>query len=479
MLNEILYMVLDFYGSYSMNNYGYRFNIVTIITMLSLYLMCCYNIYIVASLIMSFYMIYLFVEFNGGKLTDSKYIYICLLWLYSYPACAIVLFGSRNDLLENSIYNETLNNPFLIDKFVLLLSLATIAITIASVISDFIILKMFDSMRMEYKCFIEKSLPNVSTKILMCISLFVISYGLFTTDWGALKSGYYLGDGFTLVFGGFYIFNFCVLCLLINNDIRCTSSRWLYAILLFLYLFLFLLGIKQLVLWSILGVVFTKAILMEFKCSFIKINKIVLLFIAFSFLVIGGLVTNFRVERQFNIDGSIFNLGWMSYLWEVSFTDLGAFNSIEVVDKFGQDLFPFGSLPDAIVLLVPSFLYSGREALMQYNLFADLHNIEVVGTNHLIGEIYLTTANQLLYFFWFLCFSIFSIFICNFVIFNKIKRFIPLISSYVVFMLIYPIRGGMYSGFKIFISYALFSFVLIMLINAILFKLSIIKQRHE
>ena len=355
-----------------------------------------------------------------------------------------------------------LNSLVLVERFTILIFLMNFSVSLASMNS-----KLFYFPRKQ----INYIQVNHSGLIALFVYIILFVLGLLTVDWSSVVDSYQVGAGFTLLFGSFYLMNYVLIGFYADAYIKGKKVKYILSFIFFMYFIFLALGVKQVVLWSGITLLLTRVICDVYLGRELKVNKIRILCACIIILIIAGVITKYRVNRSLPEDLDLFILPWLVYLWETGFTVLGGLNTIELVDKSSINLFPFGSMGDFFGLLIPSFFGDWRESIWMYREFSQQHAIETLGTNHLIGEIYLSTGNIFLFSMWFYCFSFIISSLVRYLLSTRNMLLIPLISYALVFVIIYPIRGGFYSGMKLFTSYGLLNLVFIIILRSLLSRI--------
>ena len=228
--------------------------------------------------------------------------------------------------------------------------------------------------------------------IILLITIFFI-YGITQIDFASISDEYALPEGYSIVLGSYYWLYFI---LLYYFSYRIYFKKNLFLFLLILCVtqpFLFFLGTRQMFFIFFLSLIILFFIIRKIKNQKLKLGQIFLIILGlFSFIYIFGIITKYRVTKT--IDGEtldILNSFKMFYLGYNAETSLTIYNLMSSVDQSiqGNDFFFFPEIKDAIVMLIPSFLFADRSNYLSFIVFDQVYNVAPFGTYFIIGELVL------------------------------------------------------------------------------------------
>jgi|GEM_PF-2280364 membrane protein len=228
--------------------------------------------------------------------------------------------------------------------------------------------------------------------IVLLIAIFFI-YGITQIDFALISDEYALPEGYSIVLGSYYWLYFI---LLYYFSYRIYFKKNLFLFLLILCVtqpFLFFLGTRQMFFIFFLSLIILFFLIRKIKNQKLKLGQIFLIIVGlFSFIYIFGIITKYRVTKT--IDGEtldILNSFKMFYLGYNAETSLTIYNLMSSVDQSiqGNDFFFFPEIKDAIVMLIPSFLFDDRSNYLSFIVFDQVYNVAPFGTYFIIGELVL------------------------------------------------------------------------------------------
>jgi hypothetical protein len=333
------------------------------------------------------------------------------------------------------------------------LNVYAIKLTILYVVSLYMGVLFFNKRRDINKNNVENTVVKISRlkfySLLLMIVLLLV-FAISKLDFQLMKETYTLGSGFSILFGVFYIMNFFIVYIFLTNKV----SQKVFIIFLMIYFFILgYLGVRQVMLWLLLALYIAYAFKLRY-ISNLKINYIKI-FLYFSiFLIISAIVLGYRDSKTINLDlQTLINLIGFAYLWETSFTVHNFFASLELSKS--TDFFFMSNFLDIITLLIPSFLLENKADYLVLNQFSKLYDITPFGTYFILGELKLSLRYDILIMLYGIIISFLSESFQNKVIVKRDILLIALYSFFIIFIFIYPVRGGIPSGIKIFLMFNL------------------------
>jgi membrane protein len=233
---------------------------------------------------------------------------------------------------------------------------------------------------------------GVMILIVLLIIVFFI-YGVTQIDFASISEEYALPKGYSIVLGTYYWLFFI---LLYYFSYRMYLKKNLFILIFILSItqpFLFFLGTRQMFFIFFLSLIILYFLIKKIKKENFKSTQILSsMVILFLFVYVFGIITKYRVTKT--IDGEtldILNSFKMFYLGYNAETSLTIYNLMSSMDQSiqGNDFFFFPEIKDAIVMLIPSFLFDDRSNYLSFIVFDQVYNVAPFGTYFIIGELVL------------------------------------------------------------------------------------------
>jgi hypothetical protein len=192
-----------------------------------------------------------------------------------------------------------------------------------------------------------------------------------------------------------------------------------------------------------------------------KINWFSIALSGFIFFAFISLVLGYRTSKEFDLDilYSIGTIGFYAILAETSFTLYNIFASIELSST--TDFFFMKDFLDIFYFLIPSQILPNKYEYISTIQFAKEYNIAPFGTYYYLGELKLSLRYDLLIYLFGILIGFTSEYFLSYVLKNKSQLLFVLYISFIVMLLVYPVRGTIPSGAKIFISFNLLIYLLL------------------
>jgi len=399
---------------------------------------------------------------NNYFVKETFFQYIAFSTLYTFSVPIMVFGGVEVPLLKNRVdHYQALNDVEVNFLMVELYCLSCIAVNLSCFLAA-----CTKSILKSRRRVVRLYGFSLTVNLIFAFLLFLFSLSLL--DWNLLKEGYSVGRGFTFLFGSFYILIFLYLTRFSVSHIEKQKNHlWYFLFVTIVVLFLFL-GVRQLLIWAAISFFLMLSHLYASGIKERKINLPLVYFFMICVFLVGGILASYRVNRELTFDANIFSLAWSAYLWETGYTYLGGLNAIKEVES-GNYLF-LSNVVNYFSLLVPSFFGDFRENYFLYTNFIKDNSLATLGTVHLLGEVYVSTGDSFLFFvyffilFYFVEVSIKTLKNKNYLLYMPIIVFLQLMICF------YSVRGGLYSGLKIFTIFALCSYFILYLSSRFYFK---------
>ena len=306
----------------------------------------------------------------------------------------------------------------------------------------------------------KKLLINNSSKIsifkkiiLFSLMLFLAIYSISAIDFTAQRQGYSLG-GFSILFGACYILNFFLLYYFLNIKDR---YKYFILILVFYSVMLGFLGVRQVIFW-----LFVSLLIAHFFNSYIsniKINWVRIFFYIGIIAVFFAIILAFRNQKL--LDATVLSRTGEMILFgfkaETNYTFYNMFSSIDISKR--EDLFFMKSFGDILYYLIPRPIFPNKYEFISLYQFIKSYDLSPFGSSFYLGELKLT----LRYDFFILLFGLIISFVSETFLLHTLKKkdilLLTLYISFLVMVFIYPIRGPIGGGIKIFLQYNLIFYI--------------------
>ena len=382
------------------------------------------------------------------------------LVLYALPHFILFYLFGKNSTVIDINYNKILNDFDNNLKAIRLLSSFVIFLFIGSSFYNLVIGSNLIRINSNFYLNNANNIKMNNRFILNLILFSLIIFSFLSVDFTSLKNEYKL-IGFNIVFSLCYFINFIILIVFFNQKIN--NKLLFFGIFLYLII-LSILGVRQIIFWLFLSLLIAHF----FKCYLLKkeINWKLIFIYSFSLLLIFGIVLGYRANKQ--IDSEIFNrIIELSYSGIVAETTYTFYNLLAVYDLTSEnvgdnrDLFFMKNFIDAIFYLIPSFIFPNKYEYIELLKIAKEFNLKPFGTYFYLGEIKLGLRYNILIYFYAIILGFFTEYFLNYVIKKKDKLLYVLYIAFLVMVIIYPVRGTIPGGIKIFITFNLLVYFII------------------
>jgi hypothetical protein len=404
-----------------------------------------FSFYIILSLILVF-------GFFSKHNIKGWYLGSLFIMLYTIPHFFYIYLYGENLVIRSEELQAIASS--------LPLNIYAIKLTILYILSSYAGYSFFRKIDYRRRVSNEKFILKTSKLKKILLTIFILSITLiaiFKMDFQAIKDSYKVGAGFSILFGVFYITNFLIVYVFLIKKFK----KWFFTMLLIVYVVILgYLGVRQVIFWLLLGLFFSYI----FEVRHIKyksVNYKKLLFYFILFIIVSGVILSYRSSKVLDIDlDHLIHLIGFAYLWEASFTTYNFLASIELSKT--ADFFFMNDFFDVITLLIPSFIFPNKGDYLVLGQFSKMHNITPFGTYFILGELKLSMRYDALIAFYAVSSSYISELFQSKAIKSKDLLLITLYSFFLVFIFIYPVRGTIPSGIKIFF---MFNFLIYFLIK--------------
>jgi hypothetical protein len=296
---------------------------------------------------------------------------------------------------------------------------------------------------------------------LLIIALFLVFLNLINHSWSSITSGY--TGGFSILFSAIYILNYLIVAWYIELLIK-SQRKYLFGLTLgVLFLFLAFLGSRQMIFWVLLPIFLMY--IFNYMAKFKKIPLLEIASFATIFMLLAGIIMHYRVYKSFNVVSfefeDLINSAILAYLYETSYTIYNSFTSLEL-SLSGIDFFPLGNFLDLPIFLIPSFLFGGdKNDYLTVVQFKELYGIAPYNNYFILGELILSLRYSVLFLFFGVLYGWISEWMYNlFLAKIHLQKYMALYFVSVVYLYIFPIRGMLAVGLKLFLIFGVLLFLL-------------------
>ena len=295
---------------------------------------------------------------------------------------------------------------------------------------------------------------------LFLMVLFFAAFNLLNHSWTAISSGY--TGGFSVLFGSLFMLNYLLVIWYVDILFKKKSKNLFVVMMVFLFLFIGMLGSRQMMLWLLLPLILVylyRSLILERKVPILKMS-----IVALSFLVLAGVVMHFRVSKSFSSVSLDFNAlivaSYLAYLYETSYTIYNAFSSHEL-SLSGIDFFPLRNLADIPIFLIPSFFLDNKSQYLTVIQFRSLYDISPYNNYFILGELILSLRYNLFFLLFGVVYGwISEVLYKKFIVKSYSQKYIAFYFVSVVYLYVFPVRGMLVTGVKLFIMFGVFMLIL-------------------
>ncbi len=417
------------------------------------------SIIYISSFEFNFYL-YLFLVVSIFLLLFTKHNIKAWFWLslfliiYSFPHFTEYYFFEGNNMITAKKYNYIINeSTYNLEAIRLLLSFILSLVLGSNLFSLFNVRLKIEESKKKLLINIRPKMSIYKKIILFSLMFFLAIYSISVIDFSVQSQGYSLG-GFNILFGVCYILHFFLLYQFLN-----IKDRYKYFILiLVLYsIILGFFGVRQVLFW-----LFVSLLIAYFFKSYIankKINWIRIFFYLSLVTVFFAIILAFRNQKL--LDATVLSrTGEMIFFGlraETNYTFYNMFSSIHVSEN--EDLFFMKSFRDTLYYLIPRPILPNKYEFITLYQFIKSHDLSPFGSSFYLGELKLTLRYDVLI----LLFGLIISFASEFFLLHTLKKkdilLLTLYISFLVMVFIYPIRGPIGGGVKVFIQYNLIFYI--------------------
>ena len=403
---------------------------------------------------------FIFLAFFSEQNIKSWFWLSIYLICYSLPHLSIYYFYGENYTIADDNLKRIMNDSDYNLQGLRLLSSFIIYLYIGNAFFNILFIKNFNQIKYsrEFKnnqiYFKNKYLLFLILSILAAYSISRINYDIVLGPY-SLKS-------LNLLFALCYILNFLILCYFFNKN---KNNNFLAIFFISYVLILGTFGIRQIIFW-----LFISLIIATFFKSYTenkKINWLSISFYTFIIILIFGLILGYRVNKDLNfiILLRAIKLSYLGILAETSntyYNFMAVFNHLSMDNMTDKpDLFFMKNFTDIFYYLIPAQIFPSKYEYIELVKLGNEFRLKPFGTYFYLGELKLGLRyNYLMYIF-----AIMLGFTTEFFLFYVLKKKDRLLSalyvSFIVIAIIYPVRGSIAGGLKIYITYSLIMYYFI------------------
>jgi len=379
------------------------------------------------------------------------------LIFYSFPHFITYYLFGENNIIANGTLHSIMNNRDYNLEAIRLVSSFVVCLFLGSIIY-IVFIKHKSVINHNKNKYVNKFYTMTLGKkfFFFLLITFLLLGSFLTIDFSALQNTYELTSGFTLLFSACYILNFFIVFYYFNENFK---KKYLYIFVLLYSVLLGYLGVRQVIFWLILSLLisyFLKTHIQNKKVKWIPIIVYSVLFFIFMASVLG-----YRTTKEFHLDilTSLGTIGFYAILAETSFTFYNMLASIDLSSS--TDFFFMKDFLDTLYLLIPSQIFPNKNELITLIQFSKDYNIAPFGTYYLLGELKLSLRYDLFILVFALIIGFISEYFLEYTLKNPNRLLLVLYSSFLVMLIVYPVRGTIPSGAKIFISFYLLPYFIL------------------
>ena len=408
-----------------------------------------FYLYLILSLIIS---LFIFTKHN----IKAWFWLSFFLIIYSFPHFIKYYLFGVDDMINNENLSYIINSSSYNLDSIRLLSSFILSLLLGN--NLFSLLKKQPIIQNNIKEISYYNYPKTSSYksfFLYSMMIFLFLYSISAIDFTVQSKGYSLG-GFNILFGFCYILNFFIIYYYLSNK---NNNKYLLLFLILYSIPLGYFGVRQVLFWLVIALLISYFLKTHIENK--KINWIKILFSFGIIVIFFAIILVFRNQKEFDLNilsrtGEMVLFGLQA---ETTYTFYNMFSSIQISET--NDLFFMKSFKDIFYYLIPRPIFPNKYEFITLYQFTKSHNLSPFGSSFYLGELKLSLRYDLLI----LIFGTVISFISEIFLSKTLKKnsilLLVLYVMFVVMVFIYPIRGTIGGGVKIFIQYNfLFYFIL-------------------
>jgi len=300
------------------------------------------------------------------------------------------------------------------------------------------------------------------------ITTFLVILSLFTIQDKILNNDVYSISGISIISFFTYCWATSVTYMLSANSPSIKKIVFYLVISILIFVPLFYIGVRQIFFWSLL--IFFINIFLHNGRENVRLDLFSLK--NFILLLVVAILFSYVLLTRSNVDIDVQKIFvYIFYMLQAEI--INTFLSMGTIlqnDNLGISYYEY--LLNHITIWIPTFIVPEKTNYMPYFLYMNSNGLKPYGTFFIFSDPLLLSRSLLIFFFLFLLYGLFI---------HKLSRLsfrLPigvfrktLVSPSIVFLCIYPLRGSLIGGIKIFLSILLF-YIFIYFLLFILARLS-------
>ena len=392
---------------------------------------------------------FIFLFFFSKNNIKAWYWLSFFLILYSFPHFTTYFFEGSNEIIVHEELNYIMNNQ--------IYNLEAIRLTLSFILSLYLGHNLFNvikrkSFYVKTKTYFDNKIRISSIKKIFLFSLLFLFfvYSISSIDFDNHRNKYSL-SGFNILFAFCYMLQFFIIFFFIFVK---EKKTWLILLFVIMYsIIMGSLGVRQILAWlyfSLLIAYFLKSYIYERRINYYKIIIYSLLVLIFF-----GLVLAYRNDKTFNLDIFSRTYEMMNYalLSETSFVFYNMMSSIQISST--KDLFFMGSFKDIFFYMIPRPIFPNKYEYISLYQFIKANSLSPFGASFYLAELKLSLRYDYLIYIFGMVVGYLSEAFLSYMIKQKKLILLVLYVLFLTMIIIFPIRGTIAGGIKIFISYML------------------------